>query len=137
VRVNGETLLIADETLDLNAVKRIAVVGAGKAGAGMAAGLLAALGPRLVAEKQVSGWLNVPADCVRALPPLRLWAARPAGSNEPTDEGLRGTEEILRLVGALTSDDVCLCLISGGASAVLPAPVEGILLADKLAITRH
>lgn len=137
VHVTGDTLSVADETIDLNAVRRIVVVGAGKAGTGMAAGLLAALGPRLVAEKQVSGWLNVPGDCVRPLPPLRLCAARPAGSNEPTEGGLRGTEEILRLVGSLTSDDVCLCLISGGASALLPAPAEGILLADKLAVTRH
>lgn len=137
VQVSGDTLSIADETLDLNAVRRITVVGAGKAGAGMAAGLLAALGPRVLAEKQVAGWLNVPSDCVRPLSPLRLCAARPAGSNEPTEDGLRGTEEILRLVGSLTSDDVCLCLISGGASALLPAPVEGISLADKLAVTRH
>lgn len=137
VRVIGDTLSIADQTLDLNAVRRIVVVGAGKAGAGMAAGLLEALGSRLIAEKQVSGWLNVPGDCVHPLPPLRLCSARPAGSNEPTADGLRGTEEILRLVGSLTSDDVCLCLISGGASALLPAPVEGISLADKLAVTRH
>jgi hydroxypyruvate reductase len=136
VRTDGETLWIADEPLPLGEIKRIAVVGAGKAGAGMAAGLLEALGSRLVEEKQVTGWLNVPADCVRPLPPLHLHAARPAGRNEPTAEGVAGAEAILQLVGALQAEDLCFCLISGGGSALLPAPVEGITLADKLAVTQ-
>lgn len=113
------------------------MVGAGKAGAGMAAGLLEGLGASLVAKKQVAGWLNVPADCVRALPPVTLHAARPAGSNEPTAAGVAGAEEILRIVQSLGPEDLCLCLISGGASALLPAPAKGITLADKLAVTRH
>jgi hydroxypyruvate reductase len=43
----------------------------------------------------------------------------------------------LRLLGALGPDDLCLCLLSGGGSALLPAPVEGISLADKLQVTRY
>ena len=66
-----------------------------------------------------------------------MHAARPAGVNEPTIEGAAGAAEILRLVESLGADDLCLCLISGGGSALLPAPVEGITLADKLAVTRH
>lgn len=137
VRVEDGRLLIGDEVIELQSIKRIAVVGAGKAGTGMAAGLLDALGPRLVSEKSVSGWLNVPADCVRPLPPLVLHAARPAGVNEPTEEGARGASEILKCVASLAPDDLCMALISGGASALLPAPVEEITLADKLAVTRH
>ena len=68
----------------LSEIGRIAVVGAGKAGAGMAAGLEAALGPRLLAEKQVVGWINVPADCVRALTPYSP-ARGPAGRRQRTD----------------------------------------------------
>ena len=137
VHIEGAMLLVGEEAIELDQVRRIAVVGAGKAGAGMATGLLAALGPRIVAQKQLSGWINVPADCVRPLPPLVLHAARPAGVNEPTEEGARGAREILSLVGSLSDHDLCLCLLSGGASALLPAPVEEISLADKLAITRH
>jgi len=40
-------------------------------------------------------------------------------------------------VESLGAGDLCLCLISGGGSALLPAPVQGIALADKLAVTRH
>ena len=50
VRVEGNWLIIGDEMLDLSSLGRIAVVGAGKAGAGMAAGLEAALGPSLLNE---------------------------------------------------------------------------------------
>ncbi|MFO0900004.1 MAG: DUF4147 domain-containing protein [Pirellulales bacterium] len=138
--VDGHWLQVGDDTsdpLDLDAIERIVVVGAGKAGAGMAAGVEAALGPRLMAAKQLSGWVNVPADCVRALERIHLHAARPAGVNEPTEDGVAGAREILRLLGAMGPQDLCLCLISGGGSALLPAPAEGISLADKLAVTRH
>ncbi|HEX7380017.1 MAG TPA: DUF4147 domain-containing protein [Pirellulales bacterium] len=137
VRVAGRELHIADETLALDTIKTIKVVGAGKAGAGMASGLLAALGDKLVAEKQVSGWMNVPADCVYDLPPLALHAARPAGVNEPTEAGAAGARRILEIVASLDAHDLCLCLISGGASALLPSPVDAVSLADKLAVTRH
>src|SRR5688500_13552432 len=67
VLVDGNTLVIDGEPLDLKAVRRIVVVGGGKAGAGMAAELEAILGDRLLAEKQVTGWVHVPDDCVRPL----------------------------------------------------------------------
>ena len=137
VRVEGSSLWIGDELFDLEKIRRIAVVGAGKAGASMAEGLQQALGEPLMAGKQLAGWLNVPADCTKTLSRIHLHAARPAGLNEPTAEGVAGTEHILRMVRALEADDLCLCLISGGGSALLPAPVEGISLADKRAITQH
>ena len=137
VRVEGKTLSIGDEEFDLDAIRRIAVVGAGKAGTGMAAGLEEALGPRLAEEKHLTGWVNVPEDCVRKLARIHLHGARPAGVNEPTEAGAAGSAEILRLVESLGPADLCVCLISGGGSALLPAPVEGISLADKLALTRH
>jgi hydroxypyruvate reductase len=88
-------------------------------------------------EKNLTGWVNVPADCVRPLQRIHLHPARLAGVNEPTAEGEAGAAEILRLVSSLGPEDLCLCLISGGGSALLPAPIEGITLADKLAVTRH
>ncbi|HTQ39807.1 MAG TPA: DUF4147 domain-containing protein [Pirellulales bacterium] len=134
VRLDGRILLPG--RIDLDRVRRIAVVGAGKAGAGMAAALEEILGPKLMEEKELVGWVNVPADCVKQLNHIHLHAARPAGVNEPTAEGVAGAEEILRIVSALGPDDLCIALISGGGSALLPAPVKGISLADKLAVTR-
>ncbi len=138
VRIEDQKLIIdGGLAFELGRVRRIAIVGAGKAGAGMAAGIEAAIGPELIDAKQLFGLVNVPADCVRPLRRIKLHAARPAGCNEPTPEGMAGAEEILRIVGSLDTDDLCICLISGGGSALLPAPAPGITLADKLAVTRH
>jgi hydroxypyruvate reductase len=126
-----------DEVLPLDRIRRIAVVGAGKAGAGMAAAVEEVLGAELIAEKQLVGWVNVPEDTVRPLARIHLHGARPAGVNEPTEAGAIGSKRILEIVESLGPDDLCLCLISGGGSALMPAPVDAISLADKLAVTRH
>jgi hydroxypyruvate reductase len=137
LRLDGSTLTLGDQTVPLEDVGRIAVVGAGKAGAGMAAAVEEVLGPRWLEAKAVAGWVNVPDDCVRPLRRIHLHGARPAGVNEPTPAGVAGATQILRIVQALGPKDLCLALISGGGSALMPAPVEGVSLADKLAITRH
>ena len=137
VRVAGNLLYLGDEVISLDSVRRIVVVGAGKAGAGMSQGLEAALGDAVMAEKQLVGWVNVPEDCVRPLTRIHLHAARPAGVNEPTSAGVAGTRRILQLVESCGGNDLCICLLSGGGSALLPAPIEGITLADKQAVTKH
>lgn len=113
--------------------KRILVVGAGKAGASMSAALEEALADQL---DKVEGIVNVPADAVRPLKKIHLQAARPAGSNHPTAEGVSGAERMLELVAQAGPDDVAICLLSGGGSALLPAPVEGTTLADKQEVTK-
>ncbi len=137
VRVERDVLAIGDDVWQLDQIDRIAVVGCGKAGAGMAAGLEHALGPRVLEDKRVVGWVNVPDDCVRPLSRIRLHAARPPGINEPTQAGVEGADRILELVQSLKRRDLCICLISGGGSALLPAPVSSIRLQDKLEVTRH
>jgi hydroxypyruvate reductase/glycerate 2-kinase len=117
----------------LAGVGRVLVVGGGKAGAAMAAGAEAALAGRL---DRVAGVVNVPAGAVRPLSAVRLHAARPDGSNHPAAEGVEGVRDILALVRGARPDDVCLCLLSGGGSALLPAPAGGLTLADKQAVTQ-
>lgn len=132
---NGQTLSFSGETIELCNTGRIAVVGAGKGGARMALAVEEIFGVRLVEEKVV-GWLNVPENCVCKLQKIHLHAARPAGVNEPTAEGVAGSEKILEMVGQLTQADLCLVLISGGGSALLPAPQPPITLSDLLSVTR-
>jgi glycerate 2-kinase len=117
----------------LRSAARVLVVGAGKAGAGMAAGLEAALAHRL---DSVEGLVNVPEGVSAELKRVRLHAARPAGVNEPTAAGVVGAEEMLRLLGSAGPSDVAVCLLSGGGSALLPAPAAGVSLEDKLAVTK-
>jgi hydroxypyruvate reductase/glycerate 2-kinase len=114
------------------AAQRILVVGAGKAGAAMAAGVEAALADRL---DRIAGIVNVPAETLRPLRAIRLHAARPAGTNQPTAEGVAGAREILNLVRSARPGDLCLCLLSGGGSALLPAPADGLTLEDKQRVT--
>jgi hydroxypyruvate reductase/glycerate 2-kinase len=112
---------------------RILVVGGGKAGMGMAAGLEAGLAGRL---DRVKGIVNVPAGGHHSLSAIRAAAVRPAGTNEPTPAAVDSTHEMLTLVRTAIPGDVIVCLLSGGGSALLPAPAEGITLDDKQAITR-
>lgn len=124
---------IANLAAPLRAAPRILVLGAGKAGAAMAEAVEEAL-PDLL--DRLDGIVNVPADAVRPLKKIRLHAARPAATNFPTIEGVRGAEEMLRLACGAGADDIALCLLSGGGSALLPAPAAGITLDDKLAVTK-
>jgi len=137
VRVVGNTLCVGNSDFDLTSLGRIAIVGAGKAGASMTLALEAALGDQLLHAKQATGWVNVPEDCVRPTQCVHLHPARPASRNEPTAEGVRGTVEILELVKSLTASDLCFCAISGGGSALLPAPPRGLALKHKVQLTRE
>lgn len=142
--VRPEELLrtaLADEPLValLAQAPRILVVGGGKAGAAMAVAVEASL---LGWLDRIEGVINVPepsAYPVAASPrhpvKIRLHAARPTGSNQPTVAGVEGTRQILDLLAGAGPNDVALCLLSGGGSALLPAPVEGVSLEDKQAVT--
>ncbi|HKB03370.1 MAG TPA: DUF4147 domain-containing protein [Gemmataceae bacterium] len=111
---------------------RILVVGAGKAGAAMSEALETAIAEQI---DKVTGVVNVLADAVRPLRRIRLHAARPPASNHPTADGVAGAEEMLHLLRSAGPDDVAICLLSGGGSALLPAP-DGVSLEDKQAVTK-
>jgi hydroxypyruvate reductase/glycerate 2-kinase len=117
----------------LRAARRIIVVGAGKAGSAMSAAVESSLTSLLAT---LEGIVNVPAGSEVPLRKIRLHAARPAGSNHPTEAGVAGAAEILRLVRSAGADDVVLCLLSGGGSALLPAPAADVPLADKQHVTQ-
>src|SRR5512140_1528004 len=55
----------------------------------------------------------------------------------PDDAGLAAAQRILQMAHGLTRDDLVLCLMSGGASAVLTLPAEGLTLAEKQRINRE
>ena len=55
----------------------------------------------------------------------------------PDEAGLLASQRIMAMVSGLTADDTVLFLISGGGSALLTLPYEGISLADKQAVNRE
>src|SRR5262245_34143655 len=93
----------------LASADRVLIVGGGKAGAAMAAGAEGAL---LGLLDRTAAVVNVPAESVRPLQSVRLHAARPAGTNFPTSEGVAGTRLMLRLLSHAGPNDVALCLLS-------------------------
>ncbi len=136
LQIDGQSLRLADFDLPLDAFRRITVVGAGKGGAGMVRGLEALLGEDLLRTKHVQGLVCVPEDCVGPTQAVELVSGRPAGINEPRPEGAAAANRMLELVGSLGPQDLCVCVISGGGSALLPAPVDGISLQQKISVTR-
>jgi glycerate 2-kinase len=60
-----------------------------------------------------------------------------AGHPVPDENGLKGTEEIIRLLKNSKENTLVVCLISGGGSALLVAPYEGITLKEKQKITQQ
>jgi hydroxypyruvate reductase len=134
--IDRDVLIIDEAEIDLRAVERIAIVGAGKAAGAMAVALENVLGPQILVEKRVTGWINVPTDCLVPTQRVQLHSGRPAGVNEPRPEGVVGTLRILEIVSSLGPNDLCFCLLTGGGSALLPAPVPEITLDDKIRLTR-
>ena len=55
----------------------------------------------------------------------------------PGEAGLRAARRMLDLVSGLRPQDTVLCLISGGGSALLPLPLDGLTLRDKQAVNRR
>ena len=96
VSQSGDRLTICGCEFDVAQLGRLVVVGAGKAGAGMAAAVEASIGADLLAR--TTGFVNVPEDCVRPLQQITLHGARPASVNEPTQAGVDGAANILSLI---------------------------------------
>ncbi|MEJ5357549.1 MAG: glycerate kinase [Desulfobacterales bacterium] len=124
----GGRLEVGGKTWDLERFRRVLVVGAGKATAPMAKAVEDLLGER------VAGGTVVVKDGHGL--PLRRIAVREAAHPVPDGRGERGSAEILERLAGCGSDDLVIALISGGASALLVAPVPGVSLAEKQETTR-
>ncbi len=114
--------------LDLDRVRRVLVLGAGKAGASMARSVEAMLGAR------VSEGFVVVKDGYR-LPTTRIEIAE-AGHPVPDERGVAASARLLALAESATADDLVLFLVSGGGSALTPAPAPPVTLEEKQAVTR-
>lgn len=106
---------------------RTIVVGAGKAASQMAAAF------ESLWDGPLEGAVVARHGPIAACQRIRvLQSAHPV----PDEAGLAGSAELLRLVEGLTPDDLVLALISGGGSALLPSPPQGLTLADEIAVNK-
>lgn len=113
---------------DLDRYEHIFVVGAGKAGGTMALAAERVLGSRITA-----GCVALKdGDTAKS----RRIDLRLCGHPVPDQRGVAAARKIAELCGAAGPGDLVLCLLSGGASALLPAPAPPVTLAEKKATTK-
>lgn len=114
--------------LDSRRYHHIYVVGAGKASATMARAIEKLLGARIT-----GGLINVKYEHTEPLKRIRL---NECGHPLPDEAGVAGAREIAEIASQAHERDLVICLISGGASALLPWPAPGLTLASKQSTTR-
>jgi hydroxypyruvate reductase len=113
---------------DFSRFRNVYVVGAGKAGATMAQAAERVLGRALTA-----GLVNVKDGHTARLRRIEL---NQCGHPVPDRRGVEGARRIAEMAASAGKGDLVLCLISGGASALMPFPAAPITLEEKQAVTR-
>lgn len=123
VKIAGDLLVVPGASCDLSKFDRILVVGAGKA-----AGRMAMAAEKLLAQRKVSGLVIVKEGHGSDLDVIgQVEASHPV----PDERGEEGARRILEMVRDADDRTLILCLLSGGASALLVLPDEGLTLGDK------
>lgn len=123
LRIEAGRLQAGGQTYDLADYRRIVVVGAGKAAAGMAQAVESLLGARIA-----SGLIVVKHGHARPLSFIeQVEAAHPV----PDEAGAVSAQRILEMARQADARTLLICLLTGGASALLAAPIEGVTLSDK------
>lgn len=124
---NEGRLRIAEER-EVAPEGRVILLAAGKAAVGMARGAFDVLGDRID-----GALVTMPHGAGAAIERTEVWeAAHPV----PDTHGLAAASEAMRLARSAGAGDLVLCLLSGGASALWPAPVPGVALSEMQALTR-
>ena len=128
VRVEGGKLLAGGRRYDLERCRHIYVIGAGKAAAVMAGALEGLLGRRIA-----GGLVNVKYGHTAK---LKRVECNECGHPVPDEAGVAGARRIADIAASAGNEDLVLCVISGGGSALLPLPAEPVTLEEKQAVTR-
>lgn len=126
----GDQLIIRDQTYDLKQYRRVLVIGAGKAGAPMARAAAQILDRQLTEGVVIvkEGYAGRGAETMRC-------EILEAGHPIPDERGVKATQRIKEILAAAQKEDLVICLISGGGSALMTSPVEGLGLDDLQELT--
>ena len=128
LRLDKNTLIAGGQRYRLSSFQNIYVIGAGKASAQMARAVERLLGARIT-----DGLINVKDGHGAKLQRVRI---NECGHPIPDQRGVAGARRIAQIAAQAGPDDLIVCLISGGASALLPLPAPPITLAEKQKTTR-
>lgn len=132
---DDRALFVADARFPVDAIKRIFLVGAGKAGVPMARAVVDTLQQdELLWSRFAAGTVNVFRDQARtAVPRVTFF---PADHPNPNDASVEGARAALSLLSSTSEGDLVVAVISGGGSSLLTLPREGICLEDFRAANR-
>src|SRR5713226_9776449 len=125
LQLRDDVLIAGGKEMEIHG--RLIVIGAGKPSAKMAQVVEEILGSHITDGLIVTKYGH-------ALP-LRRMKLVEAGHPIPDTAGIRAVHDIRELLRGLTKEDIVLVLISGGGSALWPAPAEGITLEEKQEMT--
>ena len=128
VHLQDSSLIIGHLKFDLSSIKNIYVIGAGKASALMAKEVDAILGNQ-IAEGHVITKYGHGCD-------LKYITLTEAGHPTPDANGVKGTSELLRIAKRAADDDLVLCLLSGGGSALMADYPDGAQLGDLIKVNQ-
>ena len=129
LRLDGDILRFEGGSIDLSGIERVIVVGGGKAGGLMVRAIETLLGGRIE-----SGVVNVLEGTEDAVSLDRVYL-NGASHPVPSLKGVEGVKQMLELTDGLSEDDLVITLISGGGSALMPLPAEGLGLDDIQYVT--
>lgn len=124
---DGDVLTISGRDYDLRAYRRVVLLGMGKASVAMSDTLANILSDRL------STGLVISKRASRSSNSLMIYMV--GGHPIPDLHSLEAGKKVLELISSLGPDDLLFCLISGGGSALVAAPVSGISLTDIQLLT--
>lgn len=116
---------------------RVAVIGGGKAAAGLADALAQRWRRAGIAADRLAGLVSVPEGCGRQVPGVEIRETRPPAVNRPTAAVLAATGEMLDLLGQLGPTDLAVAVLSGGGSALIELPRAGVPLEEVIAVADH
>ena len=119
MKLEGSLLTIGEHKLDLESIRNIYVIGAGKASAAMGHYVETILGTRITGGHIV---VRYGYSCK-----LKRIVVTEAGHPIPDSNGFKATEEIIKISGKASDNDLVICLISGGGSALMADLPEGLL----------
>jgi len=131
VDIQGNDLFIFEKKIDLNKINDIYVIGVGKAVIPMAGAVIDKIGSRiksglLISKHQIIQKANGFGDKIQI-----IYGGHPI----PNGQSLESTKELTTLLKKVTENDLIINLISGGGSALIVLPPEGIALRDITHLT--
>jgi hydroxypyruvate reductase len=135
IRRAGSILTVSGHDYDLESYRRVFLIGAGKAGQPMAVAVSDLLKDYLIRGVVIvkEGHTNFQSlENRRAIRGITIYEA---GHPVPDERGVHATQQIINILSDTQCDDLIICLISGGGSALMLSPVPGVSLGDLQGLT--